>query len=201
MWVCENCFEENKNASEFCSSCNTSRGKNLNNVGTSLAKSNPEDKLKEGKRLNSEGNYHEAIEVFEDAILANYKTEQAYYGLYVAYKALGRDIEAQEALNRSRPSVYSTNSNSTTSDEDIRDFASKKTVAGIFGILLGWLGVHKFILGFTAAGITMLLISLLTCGFGAIPMGIIGIVEGIIYLSKSNKDFYQIYGVDKRSWF
>lgn len=66
----------------------------------------PEERLEKGKKLIAEQQYHDAIDAFEDAILANYKTDQAYYGLYVAYRALGRDIEAQEALNRSRPSVY-----------------------------------------------------------------------------------------------
>ena len=51
--------------------------------------------------------------------------------------------------------------------------ASNKIAAGICGILLGWLGVHKFILGYTGAGLIMLLVSVLapifTCflfGFG-----------------------------------
>src|SRR5580700_4643294 len=41
-----------------------------------------------------------------------------------------------------------------------------KIAAGICGILLGALGIHKFILGMTGAGLTMLLISVLSCGFG-----------------------------------
>src|ERR1700745_3825598 len=44
--------------------------------------------------------------------------------------------------------------------------ASKKMAAGLCGILLGSLGVHKFILGYNTEGIIMLLITLLTCGFG-----------------------------------
>ncbi len=47
----------------------------------------------------------------------------------------------------------------------------------------------------------MLLVSLLTFGLGAIPMGLIGLVEGIIYLSKSDEDFYETYVVEKRGWF
>ncbi len=86
-------------------------------------------------------------------------------------------------------------------DLSMQDFAGKKIAAGICGILIGALGIHKFILGHTKPGIIMLLVSLLTCGFGAIPMGLIGLVEGIIYLSKSDEDFYQLYAVDKKGWF
>ena len=46
--------------------------------------------------------------------------------------------------------------------------SDKKILAGILGILLGGLGIHKFVLGYTKEGIIMLLISVLTCGFGAI---------------------------------
>lgn len=78
---------------------------------------------------------------------------------------------------------------------------SNKIAAGICGILLGSFGVHKFILGFTGAGLIMLLSTLLTCGIAAAIMHVIGIIEGIIYLSKSDAEFYQDYVVQRRSWF
>ena len=81
------------------------------------------------------------------------------------------------------------------------DFASKKIAAGICGILIGALGIHKFILGFNTAGIIMLLVSVLSCGFLAWVMGIIGLIEGIIYLTKTDDDFYQIYAIDQKEWF
>lgn len=87
------------------------------------------------------------------------------------------------------------------SDAPVKDFAGKKVAAGICGILLGALGIHKFILGLTTPGIIMLVVSVLTCGFGAIPMSIIGLIEGIIYLTKSDEEFYQLYGVNKKGWF
>lgn len=77
------------------------------------------------------------------------------------------------------------------------DFKNKKVVAGICGILLGGFGVHRFILGDTSGGLIRLVISVVTCGFGAI----IGLVEGIIYLTKSDDEFYQTYGVEKKAWF
>ena len=81
------------------------------------------------------------------------------------------------------------------------DAASKKLAAGICGILLGALGVHKFILGYNTPGLIMLLISVLSCGLLAIVPSVIGIIEGIIYLTKSDEDFYHTYMVGKKEWF
>jgi TM2 domain-containing membrane protein YozV len=86
-------------------------------------------------------------------------------------------------------------------DPALQRAVGNKTVAGICGILIGALGIHKFLLGFTNAGVVMLLVTLLTCGFGAMPMAIIGLIEGIIYLTKSDQEFYQIYVVQKKEWF
>lgn len=72
----------------------------------------------------------------------------------------------------------------------------KKLPAGILAILLGGLGIHKFYLGYTTAGIIQILLSV-ACGIGAI----IGIVEGIIYLTKSDSEFYSTYIAGQRPWF
>jgi TM2 domain-containing membrane protein YozV len=74
--------------------------------------------------------------------------------------------------------------------------AEKKIVAGIFGILLGGLGIHKFYLGYTKEGIIQIVLSLI-CGIGAI----IGLIEGIIYLTKSDEDFVATYITGKKGWF
>jgi TM2 domain-containing membrane protein YozV len=79
--------------------------------------------------------------------------------------------------------------------------ASKKVAAGICGILLGALGVHKFILGYTTEGVIMLLVSILTCGIGAPVMSIIGLIEGIIYLTKTDEVFINTYVLNKKGWF
>lgn len=85
--------------------------------------------------------------------------------------------------------------------ETVESFAGKKVIAGVCGILLGSLGVHKFVLGLTTPGIIMLTITVLTCGFGSIVTSIIGLIEGIIYLTKNDQDFYQEYAVNKKGWF
>ena len=79
--------------------------------------------------------------------------------------------------------------------------ANKKLAAGLCGLLLGPFGVHKFILGYQTEGVIMLLVSLLSCGMLAIVMQIIGIVEGITYLTKSDEDFVRTYVEGRKGWF
>jgi TM2 domain-containing membrane protein YozV/RNA polymerase subunit RPABC4/transcription elongation factor Spt4 len=62
-----------------------------------------------------------------------------------------------------------------------------KTVAGLFAILLGGLGVHHFYLGNVLLGI----IYLVFC-WTFIPM-IVGFIEGIVYLSQSDESFARKY--------
>lgn len=76
-----------------------------------------------------------------------------------------------------------------------------RLTAGLLAILLGSLGVHKFMLGMTKQGVIMLLCSLLSCGILAPAMHIIGLIEGLIYLSKSDAEFDRIYVVGQRPWF
>lgn len=78
---------------------------------------------------------------------------------------------------------------------------NNKIAAGLCGIFLGWAGVHKFILGYNTEGAIMLAVSLLTCGIGATVTSIIGLVEGIIYLTKTDQDFVQTYVMNKKPWF
>ena len=79
--------------------------------------------------------------------------------------------------------------------------ADKKIAAGICGILIGSLGIHKFVLGYQREGVIMLLVSLLTCGIGAPIMSIIGIVEGVMYLTKPDEDFVRTYIQGRKGWF
>lgn len=91
--------------------------------------------------------------------------------------------------------------------ESAKEFASeakevvsgdnKKLVAGILAILIGSLGIHKFILGYTKEGIIQIIASIVTCGIA----GIIPFIEGIIYLTKSDDEFYQTYQVGRKPWF
>lgn len=79
--------------------------------------------------------------------------------------------------------------------------AEKKITAGILAILLGALGIHKFFLGYTTAGIIMLLVTILTLGMGGAVTGIIGLIEGILYLTKPDEEFVETYIKNKKAWF
>jgi TM2 domain-containing membrane protein YozV/ribosomal protein L40E len=60
-----------------------------------------------------------------------------------------------------------------------------KIVAGILGILLGGLGIHRFYLGYTGIGILQIVVTFCTCGLGSLW----GIIEGILILvGNINKD-------------
>lgn len=83
----------------------------------------------------------------------------------------------------------------------VGDRASKKIAAGVCGILLGYLGIHKFILGYTGAGLIMLLVTVLTCGVAGMVFWVIGLIEGIIYLTKSDEEFVRIYVDGRKEWF
>lgn len=75
---------------------------------------------------------------------------------------------------------------------------NKKIAAGLLAILLAPFGIHKFLLGYTTEGIIWLAISLCTCGT---VTALLGLIEGIIYLTKSDQEFYQTYQVNKKAWF
>ena len=73
--------------------------------------------------------------------------------------------------------------------------ADKKVLAGILALVIGWTGVHKFILGYTKEGILQICLNLVCLG------GIIGLIEGIIYLTKTDEEFVATYVEGHRGWF
>ena len=114
--------------------------------------------------------------------------------------------------------------------EGVMGSEKTKVVAGLLGIFLGWAGVHKFYLGikrpatiqlavgggglvlalivaniFLALGIFGIgvFIALLLYAVGYIALmaaGILGLAEGIIYLTKSDEDFQSIYVTGQKQW-
>lgn len=83
-----------------------------------------------------------------------------------------------------------------------------KLAAGLLAIFLGGWGIHKFYLGFTTSGLIYLLTN--TIGLAVtwillfipnIVLGVMALIEGIIYLTKSDAEFYQTYEVQKKQWF
>ena len=54
-----------------------------------------------------------------------------------------------------------------------------RLAAGLLGILLGSLGVHRFYLGHVAIGIVQIVVTFVTCGIGSLW----GFIEGIVILA------------------
>ncbi len=86
---------------------------------------------------------------------------------------------------------------------------NKKMMAGILAIILGSFGIHKFILGYNKEGMillggTILGYATLCIGVGAFLLmatGIVGLIEGIIYLTKSDEEFHNTYQAGQKPWF
>lgn len=86
---------------------------------------------------------------------------------------------------------------------------NKKMLAGILAIVLGSLGVHKFILGYQKEGIILLVATIIgyatMCfvigSFIVMATAIVGLIEGIIYLTKSDEEFFNTYQAGKKPWF
>lgn len=85
-----------------------------------------------------------------------------------------------------------------------KEQTDKKLIAGILGILLGTFGVHKFYLGYTTPAIIMLVVGLggfFLCGIPSMVVWVIGIIEGVLYLTKTDDEFVSTYVVGKKPWF
>ena len=80
-----------------------------------------------------------------------------------------------------------------------------RITAGLLAIFLGFLGAHKFDLGQYGVGVAMMAISvigsLFTGGFALYAMMLVGVIEGVIYLTRSKMAFYRTYVVDGKDWF
>ncbi len=84
----------------------------------------------------------------------------------------------------------------------------KQRLAGWLAILVGPFGVHKFVLGYYRAGLIMLLAPVVVIPAGwwastavSLAMGIIGLIEGLIYLSQTPQQFKARYIDAKKEWF
>jgi len=99
--------------------------------------------------------------------------------------------------------------------EALNDFSTtiggenKRVLAGVLALVLGYLGVHKFVLGYQNEGFILLGITVLGYATMCLLVGaliiwipiVIGFIEGIIYLTKSDEEFYEMYQKNKKPWF
>jgi TM2 domain-containing membrane protein YozV len=86
--------------------------------------------------------------------------------------------------------------------------SKNKVAAGLLALFLGGLGIHKFYLGFIGPALVFLLVN--TIGLAItwimlfipnIVLGIIALIEGILYLTKTDEEFEQLYVIQKKHWF
>ncbi|MDR0500518.1 MAG: TM2 domain-containing protein [Coriobacteriales bacterium] len=131
-------------------------------------------------------------------------TGQTAYGQQ-GYQQPGYQQQYQQPGYQQQPygqQAYVDPSNVKTTDKD-------KLVAGLLGIFLGWIGIHKFYLGYKNEALIMLIVSILGLCFcwlilpAIAPsiMGIIGLIEGIMYLTKTQAEFEQTYVYNHKGWF
>jgi len=82
---------------------------------------------------------------------------------------------------------------------------SKRIISAVVAIFVGAFGVHKFVMGDTRQGFVRVGIlaaaMIFTLGFGAIPLMIIGIIEGVTYVTMSDADFIRVYQEGHKAWF
>lgn len=107
------------------------------------------------------------------------------------YDSTKRQTDNTEQQARKSADEFKESWNEITNNQE-----NKKVLAGFLALVIGYLGIHKFILGYNKEGLLQILLTCL-CGIGAI----IAIIEGIIYLTKTDEEFYQTYQVGKKGWF
>lgn len=78
-----------------------------------------------------------------------------------------------------------------------------RLISAIIAVLLGFIGAHKFYLGYKSQGILMFLagtVGLLLI-FPPFISFVISIAEAFIYLRKTDQEFYDTYIAKERGWF
>lgn len=192
---------------------------------TALAKAIPEDRARGARRLTDDELARLNIEVTElrksmkkiqQLLLSSGAITPAQYcrAMYGSPSPHGSPL-SPSAADQSFPQVSVSAQASydqtqvltvpSTQTASVRRTDSEKgrLAAGLLAIFLGGLGVHKFYLGYTGAGVAMLLISIFGAVIliGPILMGLCGLIEGIIYLTKSDEDFQRTYVWGDKPWF
>ena len=130
--------------------------------------------------------------------------QQAYYGHPTgqqAYQSGGASYSSSYGSSAQTP--YNPYGQTVYQQPVVR--TKDHVAAGLLGIFLGSLGVHKFYLGYNTAGFIMLGVAilggLLSFGIATSIVWLIGLIEGIIYLVKNQAEFEQAYVFSKREWF
>lgn len=114
--------------------------------------------------------------------------------------------KAKEAASKAGDAAEEAAKNVKESWNELRDSKdNKRILAGVLAIVIGGLGIHKFILGYNKEGVILLaatiILGVLSLGFFSWAIWVVTLAEGIIYLTKTDSQFYHIYQENKRPWF
>ena len=116
-----------------------------------------------------------------------------------------KEIDNLKSEIKSLQKKDSPNIDEGLSNAEIDELKSRRTSIGVLGIIFGFLGVHKFMLGYKTEGFILLAVSIIggiiTCGVAIIVTDIIGIIEGIMILNKTPLQFKKTYIDRKTTWF
>lgn len=170
-YYCPNCGEPVKNKDKFCQSC-----------GRQLVDELPDIDYSARTHTETAGNvqYQSQAANFYESSDENSVFEESV-DPYEEYRRHTYDYNGRDAVRPDAPSYRYSARGEYFADPSWP--VRSKIAAGVLGILLGGLGIHKFYLGKVGQGILMMLF----CWTG-IP-GIIGLIQGIIYLTQSDEEF------------
>lgn len=77
-----------------------------------------------------------------------------------------------------------------------------RMTAALLAIFLGAIGAHEFYLGHNRSALIRLAMGLVGLVIGlTFVASLIGLIEGILYLTKSDEEFEQIYVIGGKEWF
>ena len=81
------------------------------------------------------------------------------------------------------------------------DAGKNRVTAALLAIFLGGIGAHEFYLGHGTSGLIRLAIGIVGLVILIPAASIIGLIEGIIYLTKSDEEFQRVYVAGGKEWF
>ena len=189
---CVQCGSEIQEGASFCSSCGASQGQSHDTSEATLGRR----RALRGKVLDYDWKTNTGVISGDDGFRyqfdsGDWSSDQTPRAVVTVAFVAGEDHAKEIYLT--------TNVRGATAS----GIESKRFVAGLFGILLGLWGIHKFYLGYNKEGVITLIAGtfgwiLIFPGFIAL---VVGIVEGIIYITKSDDEFNELYIEGHRPWF
>lgn len=137
----------------------------------------------------------------DDGKFYSFKTEQVKSE--IALLKQGADVDF-EGSGLEAVSVYVSSSVSVPENKKNISDQKNRIVACVLAFLFGVFGIHKFYLGYKRAGIIMFAVSVIGYWFFGIHGCVIyfvAVLEGIIYICKTDDEFYDTYVAHERDWF